>query len=368
MAAPLGLQIKTRLEDMSVGDCIACRYTATTANTAGTFSELGTCVATEIPITGSPTPDGCFYFIKVDTGLLISDRVVQNGISWINLNDARYIQGTVFSPQPDMSSVTTNATVSYTLVPSKLFNPKFISTHNFYASAPVTNPLYIQFSYPYAITISSISIMASTNTGGFEPLKDFALAGSTSGNFSDEIIIGSGRYSASGKIEDFTYNNTNSFKHYRLYVNSWHPYNDLDGQNIIGIYVNTGLIRSLTSGCAFLGTDRTASKTDCNLGAWPITNEWDKYIVKSSLKGKIIAGDDNIWHWSNAATLGQDIPIKGLLGNGLPSHRMVRALSENGTRNVHSATRVDYNDTVKAGFRPVLQYLDAKSKATTLWY
>ena len=83
---------KTKLEDMQVGDSIACRYTAS-GNTIGKFSELGTCVASEIPYTGAASPNGLFYFIKVDKGTLIADRVIHNTVAWSTLNSGKYIQG-----------------------------------------------------------------------------------------------------------------------------------------------------------------------------------------------------------------------------------------------------------------------------------
>jgi hypothetical protein len=78
---------KTTVDSMAIVDCIPCRYTATTANVAGYFSELGTCTADEIPIMGTSTPSGLFYFIKNEKGVLIADRVIQTGVSWDVLNN-----------------------------------------------------------------------------------------------------------------------------------------------------------------------------------------------------------------------------------------------------------------------------------------
>ena len=96
------------LYSMEEGDCIPIRYTAATSGTPGYFSELGTCTANEIPITGSATPDGSAYFIKVAPGLLISDRVVQHSISWDALNSNGYIEGSTnaINEIPAMTSCT----------------------------------------------------------------------------------------------------------------------------------------------------------------------------------------------------------------------------------------------------------------------
>lgn len=95
MSSPLGLDIKINTEEMSKGDCIPCRYTALTSGQPGYFSELGTSTAPEIPVTGTATPDGTAYFIMVDTGLLICDRVVQTNMSWNALNNNGFIEGKI---------------------------------------------------------------------------------------------------------------------------------------------------------------------------------------------------------------------------------------------------------------------------------
>ncbi|ASA22784.1 hypothetical protein [Paenibacillus donghaensis] len=84
--------LRERLSDMKVGDYIVCKYVATNG-AVGTFSELGTSVATEIPVTGAAIPNGIFYFVKTNKGLLFSDRVVQTNISWDVLNAEKAIQG-----------------------------------------------------------------------------------------------------------------------------------------------------------------------------------------------------------------------------------------------------------------------------------
>lgn len=100
MASPIGLTIKNNINDMIIGDCIPCRYTATTSGVAGYFSELGTCIANEIPIGGTATPNGLFYLIKTTKGTLIADRVVQTNISWDVLSTAKFIEGSTNSASP----------------------------------------------------------------------------------------------------------------------------------------------------------------------------------------------------------------------------------------------------------------------------
>lgn len=84
-------QLRTKIEDMQIGDYIACNYTASNG-AVGTFSNLGT-EGTEIPVSSSAAPNGTFYFVKVAKGLLVADRVVQVSISWDTLNAGKFIEG-----------------------------------------------------------------------------------------------------------------------------------------------------------------------------------------------------------------------------------------------------------------------------------
>lgn len=85
-------RLVTSLDGMKVGDYIACKYVAT-SGAVGTFSEFGTSIATEIPVAGSATPNGLFYFVKIAKGIICSDRVVQHTITWDVLNAGKVIQG-----------------------------------------------------------------------------------------------------------------------------------------------------------------------------------------------------------------------------------------------------------------------------------
>ncbi|MBY2476138.1 discoidin domain-containing protein [Clostridioides difficile] len=78
---------RTSIEDMEIGDIISCRYTSSAAGKIGDFSELGKCNCEEIQRdVSSSTPDGKFFFVKVDDNKLIADRNIQNNISWNQIN------------------------------------------------------------------------------------------------------------------------------------------------------------------------------------------------------------------------------------------------------------------------------------------
>ncbi|MCC0781722.1 hypothetical protein IR152_00955 [Clostridioides sp. ES-S-0108-01] len=89
---------KSTLESMQIGDIISCRYTAPIPGKVGYFSELGICNCEGIDVdTSSDTPDGKFYFIKVDGNKFIADRNIQSSISWNELNKSK-LTCKMFSP------------------------------------------------------------------------------------------------------------------------------------------------------------------------------------------------------------------------------------------------------------------------------
>lgn len=232
------LPTKYNLEEMEIGDTIPCEYTAPTSGQVGTFQNLGAATKDLNSPESSATPDGSFYFIKVDKGLLIADRVVQHSISWDSLNEVKMIEG-----------------------------------------------------------------------------------------------------------EPWLYDGT-----------------------------NTGLIRSLTGGVAYLDSSGGLATTDQGLGAYPPINEWDKYIVKSDLGGKITPGDDNVWHKNNNQSYMQETPISAVFTNiggqtktMNSTQRILRGWddrTDNDWKGLSCATTS--GNWSSTGFRPVLQL--ENDKQTTMWY
>ena len=93
MAHPI-LTEKPTIEDMeNWGIRIPCRYKAQVSGAAGGLFLNSAPVLPQkfLKKVNVTTPDGNFYFIKVDKGLLIADRVVQTNISWETLNNNGFI-------------------------------------------------------------------------------------------------------------------------------------------------------------------------------------------------------------------------------------------------------------------------------------
>lgn len=84
--------LKERIQDLNIGDYIQLHK----PTAASEEFEYGTGNKPEIPITGVVSENehtGYFYAIKVDKGLLISDRVLFHSVSWDSLNNSKLIQG-----------------------------------------------------------------------------------------------------------------------------------------------------------------------------------------------------------------------------------------------------------------------------------
>ncbi len=137
------------LSGMAIDDYIKCIYEAPFDNVAGYFSQLGNKepwievhtttnggaeVVTKEPYNELPTTpasnniSGYFYLIKVDNGMLIADRMVQQAISWESLNKKNYIYGGVFD-------TVNSRTVRYDVVTTATYNSETDS-----AKTEILNP------------------------------------------------------------------------------------------------------------------------------------------------------------------------------------------------------------------------------------
>jgi hypothetical protein len=367
MGIPIGLngqslEVVTSLENMEIGQCIPCRYTAPTNGNAGSFSELGTCTAAEIPVTGSATPDGLFYFIKVDKGLLIADRVIQHSISWDILNTRGFIDGKVF-----INDITSQSQ----LIDDGHYgarNLAFDDTIGGYTSASWEADAndkkgWVGQDFGTQKIIKVYSISACTDYPGNSPI-DWTFEGSNDITNWDVLDIQTGHSWVSGETKYFFIDNIQGYRYYRINVTNCGGTRYVIISEIEMSEFNIScLIRSLSGGCGYADANGNATTTDQGNGGFPTNNEWDIYIVNSDLDGKIVKGDDNVWHWSNMYSWVKDTPIISMTNN---ANRVYRGKDLN---NKLAVTPSSTSSSV-IGFRPVLEYIepDGSSKQITLWY
>ncbi|QSF43563.1 discoidin domain-containing protein [Paenibacillus tianjinensis] len=336
---------------MAVGDYIICKYVAS-SGAVGVFSELGTSVVAEIPVLGAVAPNGTFYFVKTAKGLLISDRVIQNSISWDVLNSGKYIQGTPFLMSNDaMTSSNTPAPFvasasSYNTVyePWKAFD-KTTSTM-WYVNA-TSGWIKLDFGKTYKVVQYSIT-SASTN----QTPKTWTFEGS---NDNTNWTTLDTRTNITAWTENakqtFVVSSSTEYRYFRLNISANNGNANIRIDSLdIEYSINDCKIRSLTGGVAYADANGNSSISNSNLGAWPTNNEWDKYIVNFPAS-KIQSGKtlDDVFHWNGVHTLVSETPI---LSWAAASNRVMRG---NYTANsVFSPTSAQ--TTTAIGFRPVLEY------------
>lgn len=364
-------QFRTKLEDMQIGDYIAFKAVGADG-AAPVITEIGAMLATaqanEIPVSGSTTPNGYAYAIKTDSGICISDRIIQHSISWDVLNIAKLIQGKIHN---HISLATANNQHTTGLYPGSQAIDGDITTfcHSATGGFPYIVSLTVDASSPstaYSITprIGYITLAPKTWTyeGSLNNIDWVVL--DTQVNYTNWV---------DSKPSKFIFSTPISYPYCRIVVTD-----SIEGTTgncamaEIKLDSDPKLIRSLTGGNAYLSTDGKASLTDQNLGAWPSNNEWDKYIVGSTLGGKIIAGDDNVWHWSNCISWCQDTPVNGLarLDNrfGSISYKITRSYNMAGVTLSTPWFNESSSGMAVIGFRPVIQYLESNAKASNLFY
>jgi hypothetical protein len=93
-------------------------------------------------------------------------------------------------------------------------------------------------------------------------------------------------------------------------------------------------------------TGNNLSTVDYEIGNFP-DNEWDTFIVNSNLKGKIVAGDNSIWHWDSINNTFVSETIISTMG--VSTARVVRPFN--------SISGLTYSTTAtENAFRPVLEF------------
>lgn len=350
---------KTKVDDMSIGDVIPCRYTATSGQ-VGTFSELGTCTAPEIPIAGTTTSDGKFYLIMAGYDSqgrkkLVADRNIQTGISWDTLNSAGVCSGLPinYSFVPMMmsnsqsgfisscSSINTNST---TWDAFKVFDNDSLT---FWASGSGTLPEWLQIESPKQKSIYKYSIQARAIN--YHYLKTFKLQGyNSASNLWEDIDVRTGLTWSNGEIKTFYCNMNNAKEYYKFRIYITESQSGTQAE-IAQLYLYAKL------GCSYLLTGGTSAADK--------DNEWDKIICESNLGGTITPGDNNVWNacnlgarsWTSTTSTASNVKvIRGGLIN-----------SSSGT--TVDSWNIDASGNNSArGFRPVILVEDTSAPVVTV--
>jgi len=412
---------KTSLEEMKIGDYIPCKYTAFVSGQVGYFSELGTTTAPEISTIGNDNtvPNGSFNFIKVDRGLLIADRNIQCSMSWNTLNSKGLIEGTNFPCFLPTTSFTVNKSGNGMSTTGSLISG--VSTSSRTASSgwgifQAYNDTNSSNLLSAVLRINKVRMISGTVEGAYVSFYINKLNGSmlyiNIYDYDDtQYLIGfEGGSLFIPKSEGITV--AMSLLNDKIYINGIiidgialpggtttnrimfnHVYPDGEGGSIetdverveyirsanidVSKLLPTNLlVRSLTGGVARLNTQGYPTLENANaVGGFPPTNEFDKYIINSSLNGKITPSDQSVWNansWSHVKETALT-GLKNVDGNSAPSgtSRVLRGgmnYAPYGPMGYLGQASATYSD-IYTCFRPVLEYIepDGSSKQETIW-
>lgn len=330
---------KTNVKELQTGDVISCEYIAT-ANTLGSFQNLGKATKSVIPLLSSNVPNGTFYWVMAGYDYLgrkklVADRNIQHSISWDVLNTSGLMSGA--------KRIFSNGNIALGKTVTGEFNASYPGS-NAVDGNSATQALLI---YGNTTQESTTARQRSATIDLIEPKQI------------NEIVIYSGYGFTSFDIE-VSDDNINFTKIYSgtMTINSNKKF--ILPTYTASRYFSISNIKSDYSGSASLGLSEVelyegeyyeltiptggASATDKD-------NDWDKIIVESTLNNTIIAGDNNIWNWNG--TIGS-----WTTSTGSTNSTRVRRGYNTGvvtfTNNIASSSV-----TVNTGFRPMLLVPDS---------
>lgn len=382
----------THIKYLEVGKRIRCHYQASSGQ-VGVFSGLGEETSDFIPIASTATPNGDFYFIMVEdwngNKKLISDRVIQHSITWDKLNLAGIANGNGIDLPKIVYGNDRNYMVNVNDLGLTIADTDDESGAEF-RTARVTNNVATGKWYWEANFISH-----STNTSGTRALRVFV---GVMDNNSD-ITNGNGKNDESFTSTLDKFYAISSISGNLLPSFSSTGISSLNVGDTVGIALNLneGYISFYNNGTLLIKSkidtgikwypfyaSKWLSKTTFNFGSRPFkytvpqgylpyidslnnkhqqlfirlltggitstdkNNEWDKYIVNSSLNEAITAGDNNVWNWNKVWS------VTSTTVSGSSANRVSRGGSSvtGHGNNITSWNRTDN------GFRPVLEIED----------
>lgn len=370
-------QLRTNIADMEIGDYISCNYQAA-SGAQGTFSNLGKPAGTEIPVSGTATPNGTFYYVKVQNGILVADRCVQVSRSWDSINSNKCIQGLPWDAGNIIPTMTSNTSLGGIASASSFYKNDDMNNawHAFdgIISSDFTNfwesnnelPAWLQYQFSEPKKVKQYTLTCSAKQTD-SMASSWQFLGSNDGKDWTILDQVSNVSWAVGEKKTFNISEPGFYMYYRILATAcignftWVRIAELQMLDAVGT------IRSLTGGVAYADKDGNKSTTDQGYGGWPTNNEWDKYIVnfpqEKIQEGKTL---DDIFHWNGINSWCQDT-----LANGIAINKLATSVTSDNTRRIHRgsyseadpnrlitdfwASKSSYTGSI-IGFRPVFEY------------
>lgn len=290
----------TNITELEIGKRIRCHYIAA-RNSAGVFSRLGEETFDFISPSGSPIPMGDFYWIMVEDWnkrkFLVADRNIQNAVSWDSINKEGYVFG--------FESTTISKTHNKT--------PYLTSASDVYSVTGVGNSLTNEDPWrAFSLAGSSGWWGSYAGTGlildckrkvKFGEIKVIAFRGANmasvidvygSDNNVDYTLIKSCQKSTwiDSEQATFYFDEPVEYRYYKIMKTT-----QVSNSNAARLNLELSYSEKIDNNHIFKVRLLTGG-----INATDKDNEWDKYIVNSTLNGKIIAGDNNVWNYGGGAS------------------------------------------------------------------
>ncbi|MEK4074088.1 MULTISPECIES: hypothetical protein [Paenibacillus] len=328
----------TSIAELEIGKRIRCHYIAA-RNSAGVFSRLGEETFDLISSSGSSIPMGDFYWIMVEDWnkrkFLVADRNIQNTISWDSINKDGYVFGvestTIYKTHNKTPFITSASDVyNVTGVGTSLTNEdpwRAFASAGFWGSYAGTGLILdckrrVKFgeikvtAYYGANMASVIDVYGSDNNIDYTPIK--SCQKSTWSN---------------SEQATFYFDEPVEYRYYKIMKTA-----QVSGSNAARLNLELSYSEKIDNNHIFklrllTGGINTTDKD----------NEWDKYIVNSTLNGTIIAGDNNVWNWSGISSYSSTSSASG-------------SRSQRGNNPVSGYVGIATNSTNStSGFRPLIE-------------
>jgi|GEM_PF-2388609 len=335
--------------ELVVGKRIRCNYSAG-LNSVGTFRNLGRETTDFISGAIAPgAPNGDFYFIMVDNYngeiRLLPDRNIQSAITWDALNVAGIATTTGIDLTPKglvsaIPAMTSNVSEYGRASASSIYSAAGDAWRAFDKTTAgwlmlggQWNNAWIRYDFTSPKTIKGYSIMGGNTNMDTDYMKSWRFEASNDNGATWVVLDAKSGYTF-GIFEKrtFSISNDTPYTAYRIVITG----------NGGGGYVRTAEIDFLEEVDQIKGRIRLMtggySSTDTN-------NEWDRYIVGSSLNGKITPGDNSVWNWMSRWSLTTSTNTFGT------SYRTVRGSGSASGSGYVVATEMS---AVNENFRPML--------------
>jgi hypothetical protein len=323
-------KVKQFSSSLNPGDGIPCRYTSSVSGKLGSFSEFGTCVASNI--LPAATTDGRFYWVFVgydsqDRMKFIADRGLQIGVSSDEINNIGRQSGfgapinLMYNNVALGKSVSADQTPYLTYTVDKCVDGIVTSSDGFLCE---TSSLISRVSIDLGESqfIDGVRL-TNLQVSSVYRCKDYDIEISENGV--DWKIVYSGTLLQQSKAQYISINETS--RYWSVVIKNYYS----SGSYSTGIgeiellqldprYATT--VRLMTGGSTFTGSE--------------VDNEWDQIIVNDFL------GNYELWNWSKTYTITSS--------STAASTRLARGYSSVSNRMGTSSTNV----SGFYGYRPVL--------------